>query len=62
MSGEVVSIIGSGNWGSAIARVIGDNVLRHPAFHKTVKMWVREEKVNGKNLTDIINSQHENVK
>jgi glycerol-3-phosphate dehydrogenase (NAD+) len=25
-------------------------------------MWVFEEKVNGQNLTDIINSTHENVK
>ena len=31
-------------------------------FDPEVKMWVFEEKVDGKNLTEIINTQHENVK
>ena len=30
MSKEKVAIIGSGNWGSAIAKIIGYNVRRNP--------------------------------
>merc|ERR1719487_1252494 len=59
---EKVTIIGSGNWGSAIAKIIGRNVLAKPDFEDEVKMWVYEEVVNGKNLTEIINTEHENVK
>uniref|UniRef100_A0A8C9WGD4 Glycerol-3-phosphate dehydrogenase [NAD(+)] n=1 Tax=Scleropages formosus TaxID=113540 RepID=A0A8C9WGD4_SCLFO len=57
-----VCIIGSGNWGSAIARIIGNNAQRLQRFSSTVKMWVFEESINGKKLTDIINTEHENVK
>merc|ERR1719331_1515112 len=59
---EKVTIIGSGNWGSAIAKIIGRNVLDREGFDSEVKMWVFEEQVDGKNLTDIINLEHENVK
>ncbi|KAF3840238.1 hypothetical protein F7725_018955 [Dissostichus mawsoni] len=47
--------------GSAIARIIGSNAtsLR---FANTVKMWVYEENINGRNLSDIINTEHENIK
>lgn len=58
-----VAIIGSGNWGSAIASIIGGNVKNQPnVFHKEVRMWVFEEEVNGRKLTEIINQEHENVK
>ncbi|KAF9985670.1 Glycerol-3-phosphate dehydrogenase [Mortierella antarctica] len=59
---EKVAIIGSGNWGSAVARIVGRNVQNFPHFNKEVKMWVFEEQVDGQNLTDIINTKHENVK
>lgn len=48
--------------GSAIARIIGSNAQTLQRFATTVKMWVFEENVNGRNLTDIINTDHENVK
>jgi glycerol-3-phosphate dehydrogenase (NAD+) len=58
-----VAIIGSGNWGSAIAKVAGENAARQPdLFLPHIKMWVFEEMVQGRKLTDIINTQHENVK
>ncbi|KAJ1818687.1 glycerol-3-phosphate dehydrogenase [Coemansia sp. RSA 2599] len=57
-----VCILGSGNWGSTAARIIGSNVKRLPDFDDDVKIWVYEEIVDGKKLTDIINTQHENVK
>ncbi|KAF9187203.1 glycerol-3-phosphate dehydrogenase [Haplosporangium sp. Z 11] len=59
---EKVALIGSGNWGSAVAKIIGGNVQNFPHIDKEVKMWVFEEQVNGQNLTDIINTKHENVK
>ena len=43
--------------------MIAENTAAHPdLFEKDVQMWVYEEQVDGKNLTEIINSQHENVK
>ncbi|KAL0085933.1 glycerol-3-phosphate dehydrogenase [NAD+] [Phycomyces blakesleeanus] len=63
MSLEHVCIIGSGNWGSAIAKIIGNNVHKYPQqFSPTVRQWVFEEMIDGKKLTDIINNDHENVK
>lgn len=57
-----VCLVGSGNWGSAIAKIIGNNVVKFPNFERTVKMYVYEEIVNGNKLSEIINTQHENVK
>ena len=58
-----VAIIGSGNWGSAIARVVGVNVKKFPhLFDETIKMYVYEEMVGERKLTEIINQEHENVK
>lgn len=48
--------------GSAIAKIVGTNTARSLDFHDEVNMWVHEETVDGKKLTDIINTQHENVK
>ncbi|KAL4716615.1 hypothetical protein ACJJTC_008250 [Scirpophaga incertulas] len=57
-----VCIIGSGNWGSAIAKIVGRNAARLPNFEDRVPMWVYEELIDGKKLTDIINETHENIK
>jgi len=58
-----VCIVGSGNWGSAIAKIVGNNVVNFPErFEEKVSMWVFEELVDGKKLTEIINETHENVK
>lgn len=48
--------------GSAIAKIVGANAAQNSKFDSTVKMWVFEETVNGRKLTEIINSDHENVK
>ncbi|KAF7695641.1 hypothetical protein HF521_007364 [Silurus meridionalis] len=48
--------------GSAIAKIVGQNAGRNMKFDSAVKMWVFEEMVDGRKLTDIINTQHENVK
>jgi len=59
---RTVCVIGSGNWGSAIAKIVGHNVHRLEQFNQTVKMYVYEEMVDGKKLTEVINTTHENVK
>ncbi|CAG0914668.1 unnamed protein product [Notodromas monacha] len=58
-----ISIIGSGNWGSAIARIVGLNCRKLDYMVDEVKMWVFEEVLeDGRKLTDVINTEHENVK
>lgn len=58
-----ISIIGSGNWGTAVAKIVAENARDKPQiFQKDVNMWVFQEEIDGKKLTDIINSEHENVK
>lgn len=41
---------------------MGANAAKNSKFDNTVKMWVFEEMVNGRKLTEIINTDHENVK
>lgn len=48
--------------GSAIAKIVGRNAARLPNFEDKVTMWVYEEIIEGKKLTEIINETHENVK
>ncbi|KAJ8651518.1 glycerol-3-phosphate dehydrogenase (NAD(+)) [Lichtheimia ornata] len=60
---ERVSIIGSGNWGSAVGKIIGQNVLKHKdVFDTEVRQWVFEETFQGEKLTTLINRDHENPK
>ncbi|OSX76094.1 hypothetical protein BU14_0207s0013 [Porphyra umbilicalis] len=59
---EKVAIIGAGNWGSAAAMIIGRNCAKLDIFDDNVTVWCLEEKVDGGNLTDVINSTHVNVK
>ncbi|XP_047360272.1 glycerol-3-phosphate dehydrogenase [NAD(+)], cytoplasmic-like isoform X2 [Vespa velutina] len=58
-----VCVVGSGNWGSAIAKIIGANVVKHNnKFGTRVPMYVYEEIINNQKLTSIINELHENIK
>ena len=57
-----VCIVGSGNMGSTMAKVIAENIVNLPDFDKTVRMYVYDEIVDGESLVDIINTKHENVK
>lgn len=62
-SKKKVCVVGSGNWGSAIAKIVGNNVLAQTdQFDTEVRMWVFEEMVEGRKLTEIINNDHVNVK
>lgn len=55
-------MIGSGNFGTALVRLLGRNAARHDIFDNEVKMYVYEEQVDGRPLTQIINEKHCNVK
>ncbi|KAJ3008099.1 UNVERIFIED_CONTAM: Glycerol-3-phosphate dehydrogenase [Siphonaria sp. JEL0065] len=59
---EKVCLIGSGNWGSVIGKIVAENVKTLPDFDDEVRMWVFEEMINGERLSTIINEKHENVK
>lgn len=52
----------SAHRGSAIAKIVGANAAKYDGFDTTVNMWVFEEMVNNRKLTEIINTDHENVK
>ena len=59
-----IAIIGSGNWASTIARLLASNVEEREElkFEPEIRMWTIHETYEGKNLTDLINTQHENLK
>ena len=63
-----VCLVGSGNWGSAIATIVGKNCARLPYCDSRVNMWVYEEDVvtgpggETDKLSHVINQRHENVK
>ena len=59
---EKIAMVGSGNFGSALVRILGRNALKHDIFDNEVKMYVHEEMIDGKPLTSIINETNENVK
>lgn len=69
MEKEQICIIGSGNWGSAIATVLGRNAAKLPFCNSEVRMWVFEEEVplpddksKTAKLSEVINTRHENIK
>ncbi|ESK87262.1 glycerol-3-phosphate dehydrogenase [Moniliophthora roreri MCA 2997] len=58
---EKVAIVGSGSWGTALARVAAINVAEREGFDPEVRMWVREREIPGRGLlTEIINTTHQN--
>jgi glycerol-3-phosphate dehydrogenase (NAD+) len=73
-----VTVVGSGNWGSTICKIVAENTRAHQdVFETEVQMWVYEEEVvlgkdskyydesigdKPQKLTEVINKHHENVK
>lgn len=42
-----ICVIGSGSWGSALAKIAAENAWRRKdEFHSEVRMWVREKHVS----------------
>ncbi|KAL1244182.1 putative glycerol-3-phosphate dehydrogenase [Trichinella spiralis] len=57
-----VAIVGGGSWGSALSVIVGESVERKKhLFDTSVKLWLLREEVNGEDLADLINRQHENL-
>jgi glycerol-3-phosphate dehydrogenase (NAD+) len=61
-----VTIVGSGNWGMAIAKIIAGNTVRHPGFTDELTVWMFDEDVQHKGqkrkLSELFNETKENVK
>ncbi|KAF2206016.1 glycerol-3-phosphate dehydrogenase-like protein [Delitschia confertaspora ATCC 74209] len=73
-----VTVVGSGNWGTTMAKLVAENVVAHPKlFEEKVQMWVYEEDVTipkdsrhynseradqPQKLSQLINNLHENIK
>lgn len=58
-----VAVIGSGSWGTVVAKIIAENVAKDSMFDSRVDMWTFEETLSdGRLLSHVINTQHENVK
>ncbi|XP_054287859.1 glycerol-3-phosphate dehydrogenase [NAD(+)], cytoplasmic-like [Macrosteles quadrilineatus] len=57
-----VCVVGSGNQGTALAAIIAANCIKLSGYQNEVNMYVYEEEIDGKKLTEIINETHENVK
>jgi glycerol-3-phosphate dehydrogenase (NAD+) len=61
-----VTVVGSGNWGMAIAKIIAGNTERHPDFNNNLTVWMFEEEVQQKGqkrkLSELFNETKENVK
>lgn len=59
-------MIGSGNWGSAVATLIGQNTAQYDDFETEISMYVYDEQIDfedkKRNLSEVINEQNENVK
>lgn len=64
MSAKIIGIIGSGNWGTTIANLIAKNIKtpKSEKYESIVYMWTYEEIINGRKLTEIINTTSENIK
>jgi len=61
-----VTVVGSGNWGMAIATIIAGNTSRHPEFEDNLTVWMFDEEVQHKGvkrkLSEVFNETKENVK
>ncbi|KAG7443268.1 NAD-dependent glycerol-3-phosphate dehydrogenase [Guyanagaster necrorhizus] len=58
---EKIAIVGSGSWGTALARVAALNAAEREGFDPEVRIWVREHEIPGRGkLTEIFNRTHRN--
>ena len=54
---EKVALIGSGNWGSAIATKMGINAAKCADFEDTVMMWAFEEYVRKRRASGCVGAR-----
>jgi glycerol-3-phosphate dehydrogenase (NAD+) len=61
-----VTVVGSGNWGMAISKIIAGNTGRHAEFNDELTVWMFEEEVQHKGqkrkLSELFNETQENIK
>ncbi|BFF90475.1 serine/arginine repetitive matrix protein 1 [Drosophila madeirensis] len=57
-----VCIIGSEGWGSAIAASVSNNVTQLEGFDSRAHIYVYDELVRSKYLSEVMNNCHENIK
>ncbi|XP_022213911.2 titin [Drosophila obscura] len=57
-----VCIIGSESWGSAIAASVSNNVQQMEGFDSRAHIYVYDELVRSKYLSEVMNNCHENIK
>ncbi|XP_033232655.1 titin [Drosophila pseudoobscura] len=57
-----VCIIGSEGWGSAIAASVSKNVQQKEGFDSRAHIYVYDELVHNKYLSEVMNNCHENIK
>ncbi|XP_065366559.1 glycerol-3-phosphate dehydrogenase [NAD(+)], cytoplasmic-like [Calliphora vicina] len=57
-----ICVIGSGNWATAIAKIVAENASILADVEDRVNMFVYEEKFEGKRLSELINTLHVNEK
>jgi len=66
MAPKNVTVVGSGNWGMAIAKIIAGNTQRHPEFNDNLTVWMFDEDVQHRGqkrkLSELFNETKENVK
>jgi len=66
MAKKNVTVVGSGNWGMAIAKIIAGNTSRHDEFEDKLTVWMFDEQVEHKGkkrkLSELFNETKENVK
>lgn len=50
-----VAIVGSGSWGTALAKIAAENVASRPEeFEPEVRMWVREKQVSKDSMSGLV--------
>jgi len=66
MAPKNVTVVGSGNWGMAIATIIAGNTSRHEDFNNDLTVWMFDEEVQHggrkRKLSELFNETKENVK
>lgn len=57
-----VAVIGNGNWGTTVAKLVAENIVTQKGFDQEVIIWTYEETFEGSKISDDINIRHINPK